>query len=95
MLSHTHGDVSHIELCGACGETILCHTVTGKEKRCTGKKQPQTQTILWQPQNRHTHIKLMRHASIEVRQKGLIEKNKTRLAQPTLTKLSPIIQQKL
>jgi hypothetical protein len=46
-----------MEPCTACGEKHLHHTVTEAEKQCVDKLQLELQAILWQPQNRKTHIK--------------------------------------
>lgn len=47
----------NMESCIACGGKRICHTETGVIKRCNGKTEQPPQTVLWQPQNRHTHTK--------------------------------------
>jgi hypothetical protein len=37
----------NMDTCSACGEKVVCHTASGKEKQCKTRKQPNLQTVLW------------------------------------------------
>jgi hypothetical protein len=49
--------IFNMDLCRACEEKCVSHTVTGTKKQTETKTESSTQPFLWHSQNRHTHIK--------------------------------------
>jgi hypothetical protein len=47
----------NMESCSSCGEKTVSHTETAAEIQAEHKTETRSQTVLWQPQNHHTHIK--------------------------------------
>jgi hypothetical protein len=55
--SHAHRSRFNMHPCWVCGEKLLHHTETGKEKQSKPKTGLPPSTAVWLPQNRFAHIK--------------------------------------